>query len=250
MKYLLLILLLSIFSALSAQDVQILLKEATNLEKTQKEDQAFEKYKQVLVAEPANLLALTKSSELSSSIGGRVEDKKAKLAFFKSAADYADKALGINSNSAEANYARAVAASKLSTVETENKTLVQDVKDTRKFIDRALSIDPDHGKANYVLGKWHYDISTTSWAKKAAFKVLFGGMGDASLDSAYKYMEKSRRLEPYYVQNYLDLAKAYKGDYKPAKAIEVLNLLVKLPVRTADDVALKVEGKQLLAEMQ
>jgi hypothetical protein len=88
------------------------------------------------------------------------------------------------------------------------------------------------------------------WAKKAAVKVLFGGMPDGTIDNAFKYMEKSRTLEPYFVQNFLDLAKAYKYDYKPAKAIEVLNQLVKLPIRTSNDAAMKAEGKQILSEMQ
>lgn len=118
------------------------------------------------------------------------------------------------------------------------------------YSDRALALNPNHGKANYILGKWNYEVSTLSWVKKAAVKVAYGGMGSASLDSAYKYMERCRTLEPYYVQNFLDLAKAYKNDYKPSKAIEVLNQLVKLPTRTADDVALKAEGKQMLSEMQ
>jgi FimV-like protein len=50
--------------------------------------------------------------------------------------------------------------------------------------------------------------------------------------------------------NYLDLAKAYIQDDKPPKAIEVLKQLVKLPLRTADDAALKEEGKKLLSDLQ
>jgi hypothetical protein len=89
-----------------------------------------------------------------------------------------------------------------------------------------------------------------SWAKKAAVKVLYGGMSKATIENVYTYMEKCKKLEPYFVLNYLDLARAYKYDHKPAQAIEVLNQLVKLPTRTADDVALKSEGKKMLSEMQ
>jgi uncharacterized protein YdiU (UPF0061 family) len=75
-------------------------------------------------------------------------------------------------------------------------------------------------------------------------------MPPATIENAFKYMEKCRVLEPYFVLNFLDLAKAYKYDNQPAKAIEVLNQLVKLPLRTADDAALKAEGKTLLGQMQ
>jgi hypothetical protein len=39
-------------------------------------------------------------------------------------------------------------------------------------------------------------------------------------------------------------------DHQPAKAIDILQKLIKLPNRTFDDAALKEEGKQLLATMQ
>jgi hypothetical protein len=39
-------------------------------------------------------------------------------------------------------------------------------------------------------------------------------------------------------------------DNKPPKAIEVLQKLVKLPIRTADDAAYKEEGKKMLTELQ
>ncbi len=81
-------------------------------------------------------------------------------------------------------------------------------------------------------------------------KTLYGGLPKGDIDSAILYMEKCRVLDQYFVRNYLDLAKAYQYKSQPAKAIEVLNKLVKLPNRTADDAALKEEGKQILQQMQ
>lgn len=250
MKRILVMMVLLLSGNVFAQDVNVLLKEASNFERSLKDEQALDKYKTVLATEPSNMLALVKSSELSSAIGGRQTDKKAKQNFFESAKMYADKALAVDLNSAEANYARAVVADKLTGVETENKKLAADIKDVKTYADKALSINPNHGKANYILGKWNFEMVTLAWAKKAALKVLFGGMPEASIENAFKYMEKCRTLEPYFVLNFLDLAKAYKYDNQPAKAIEVLNQLVKLPTRTPDDMALKAEGKKLLSEMQ
>jgi tetratricopeptide (TPR) repeat protein len=82
-----------------------------------------------------------------------------------------------------------------------------------------------------------------------AVKAFFGGMEDAKIEDAIMYMEKARVLDQYYVINYLDLAKAYKYDNKPAKAIEVLQKMLKLPNRTADDANYKEEGKKLLEEL-
>jgi hypothetical protein len=233
-----------------AQDAAVLYKEGQNLDRALKEDEAFEKYKQVLALEANNLPALVRCAELSAGIGARLADKKAKKTYFDLSKDYADKALAANANSADANYARAVAAGKQTEVETDNKKIVANVKDINVYATKALAINPNHGRANYVLGRWHYEMASLMWAKRAALKVFFGGMPESSIEDAIKYMEKAKALEPYFVRNFLDLAKAYKYDNKPAKAIEVLNQLVKLPNRTADDVALKAEGKKLLTEMQ
>jgi hypothetical protein len=59
-----------------AQDVNILLKEAENLEYKFKETEALDKYKQVLVADGNNLKALIKTAELSAAIGARQNNKK------------------------------------------------------------------------------------------------------------------------------------------------------------------------------
>ena len=48
----------------------------------------------------------------------------------------------------------------------------------------------------------------------------------------------------------LDLAKAYKENRQPAKAIEILERLVKMPNRSFNDIALKAEGTKLLASLQ
>lgn len=233
-----------------AQDISSLLKEASNFERTLKDDQALDKYKSVLTYEPSNQQALVRASELSGAIGGRKADKKAKQDYYEQAKEYADKALAINDNNADANYVRALAASRLTEVETDSKKLVANVKDINIYANKALSINPNHGKANYVLGRWNFEIISLSWAKKAAIKVLFGGMPPASIENVFKYMEKCKTLEPYFVINFLDLAKAYKYDSQPAKAIEVLNQLAKLPTRTPDDIAYKTEGKKMLSEMQ
>jgi tetratricopeptide (TPR) repeat protein len=250
MKKILIVVMLLLSGQLFAQDVAVLLKEATNFERALKDQDALNKYKEVLAVESTNIIALVKSTELTAGLGVKQTDKKLKREFYDKAKDFAEQALKANPESADANYARALVALKLTEVETENKKLVADLKDAKTFADKALSINPDHGKANYVLGKWNFGMVQFPWAKKAAVKVLFGGMPDGTIEDAEKYMEKSRSLEPYFVQNFLDLAKAYKYDYKPAKAIEVLNQLVKLPTRTSNDVAMKAEGKQLLSEMQ
>ena len=64
------------------------------------------------------------------------------------------------------------------------------------------------------------------------------------------YMEKCKTLEPYYMINYYFLNKAYKDNDKPAKQIEVLSRMVKLPNRTLDDAAMKEDAQKQLQQLQ
>lgn len=233
----------------NAQDVNILLKEASNFEKQLKEPEALAKYKQVIATDPDNMIALVKCTELNCSMGARQTDKNAKTNFYNEAQTCAQKALAADSNSADANYAMAIVAGKMAEIEPEKKQSTEFVRQIKIYADKALAINPDHARANYVEGKWHYDMVTLSFFKKAAVKTLYGGMQKGSIDSAIYYMEKCRKLDQYFVRNYFDLAKAYQYNNQPTNTLEVLNKLVKLPNRTADDAALKQEGQKLLDQM-
>lgn len=244
------VLALVVFSFTSfSQDVNVLLKEAENLEKAFKDEGALDKYKKLWAIAPSNINALLKSAELTANIGGRLKEKKARKTYYETAKAYATKALELNPNSADVNYVMSIVSGRMTEVETENKKIIEYVKDIRVYADKALSINPNHARANYALGKWHFEIVQLSWVKKMAVKAFFGGMQDGTIEDAIKYMEKARTLDQYYVINYLDLAKTYKYDNKPAKAIEVLQKLIKLPNRTTDDAAFKAEGKKLLDDL-
>lgn len=235
---------------LQAQNADELLKEALELQRSLKENEALEKYKQVLTIESTNVVALVKCTEINCSIGSRQKTKSEQSEYFERAVDFAKKAVSANSSNADANYAMALAAGKMTHVEPERKEVIDYVRQVKTYVDKALATNPNHAKANYALGMWHYKIVNLSWVKKAAVQTLYGGLPDAKIDSAIFYMEKCKSSDQYFAQNYLDLAKAYKYNREPAKAIDVLTKLIKLPTRTPDDPAIKAEGKQMLEEMQ
>jgi tetratricopeptide (TPR) repeat protein len=250
MKYLLILFGAFCMVSVHAQEMNILLKEADNLEKQLKEPEALDKYKQVLLQNPTHLKSLVKLAELNVAMGNRQTDKNSKRLYYETALSFANRAFQADSNQADASYAMAMVSGKMTDVETENKKIVAYVKDVKLFADRALSINPNHARANYTLGRWHYEMANLSGIKKVAVKLFYGGLPEGNLDDAIRYMEKCKTLEPYFVSNYLDLAKAYKDNRRPAQAIEVLNRLVKLPTRSTDDIASKAEGAKLLESMQ
>lgn len=250
MKYLLVFIFCFIHLFSSAQDLTVLLKEADNLERQIKEPEALEKYKLVLEQDPSNIKALIKAAELNASIGGRQMDKNAKRLYLETALSFAKKAYQVDPNNADANFVMGMASGKMTDIETENKKIVAFVKDAKLYNEKAIAINPKHAKATYSIGKWHYEMVNLSGIKKIAVKLFYGGLPNGDLDSAITYFEKSKSLDPYFVLNYLDLAKAYRDNHRPSQAIDVLNKLVKLPIRTGDDQALKAEGAKMLNDIQ
>jgi tetratricopeptide (TPR) repeat protein len=233
-----------------SQDTAGLRKEAILLERQQKESEAIEKYKTILVQNPIQLNALVKLTELNVLQGNLQTDKNAKRLYYETALAFAKRAFLADSNNETTNYAMAMASGKMTDVETDNRKIVAFVKDVKLFAEKALARNPNYGKANYVLGKWHYEMTNLSGIKKVAVKLFYGGLPEGNMESAIQFMEKCKSLEPYFVPNFLDLAKAYKDNRQPAPAIEVLLKLVKLPTRTSEDVVLKAEGAKLLETLQ
>ena len=246
MKVWLFILFFSFVQVLPAQDINMLTHEADLMEKQFKEEQALAKYKQAATINPTSIPILVKCAELNCSIGARQTDASLKKTYFETAKIFADQLLEVNAGNADVNYVQALVFGKLTEVEQDKKKVVEDVRNIKQFADKALALDPSHAKANYVLGKWHFEMLNLNWFKKAAMKTFYGGLPPADIDTAINYMEKCKTLSPYFVPNYLDLAKAYQFKNRPNQAIEVLNKLVKLPNRTADDANLKAEGKKIL----
>jgi hypothetical protein len=250
MKYILTVLFFVCSAFLHAQDVNVLLKEASNYEKLLNETEAYKKYAQAADIDSKNITALVKCTEINCAVGARQKDKNAKTIYYNAAETFAQKAYAADSTKADASYAMALAAAKMTEVAEENKQVVAWVRQSKLYADKALLLNPAHAKANYTLGKWHYEMANLSWGKKAAVKALYGGLTKGDMDSAIFYMERCRKFDMYFVQNYLDLAKAYRDTNRLALELEVLNKLVKLPNRTPDDAAWKEEGKKMLESIQ
>ncbi len=249
MKYLF---LLSIFCSytLLAQNTSTLIQQAEQLERQLKEADASSLYQAVLLQDPRNVQALCKLAELQSILGEKATDKKAKQLYFETSYSFAKRAWLADSNRVETNYVMAMASGKMTDFESDNKKVVGFVRDIKDYAERAIKINPNYGKAQYVLGKWHYEMYILSGFKKAAVKLMYGGLPSGDPDIAIACMEKCRNLEPYFVSNYLDLGRAYKEVRKPTEAIDVLTKLQKLPNRNSADPLQKAAGATLLATLQ
>ena len=244
---LILFFLLSFFA--SAQDVNKLIKKADSLESALNEMAAYETFLQVLKIDPRNYHSLWKSSELCSRIGNRQKVKESKLDYFKAGRIFAETAIKVDPKSADGYYALSVAMGRKALIESGNER-IKAVKEIKTNADKALAINPNHGRAWHVLGKWNYEVSNLNGIEKAALKIIYGGLPKASLAESIRCYEKAKQLEPVFALNNLELAKAYHRNDEDTKAIELLKALPNIPAKTEDDARIKAEGKKLLEKIQ
>ena len=232
-----------------AQDVSVLLKEAQQHEARFNDQEALQKYVQILRHQPDNILALCKSSELHALIGRRLPTKEKQTEYYKLARLYAQQALKINPNFAEANFVMSFALGRIALISSGDER-VNAVKEIRTYAEKTIKLDPSHYKAYHVMGKWHYEVSNLNTVEKWLLKVAYGSLPPSSLETAIGNFDKSRQLNPGFLLNYLELAKSYERKDEKKKAIEILTTMMKLPPTTSNDANIKASGKKLLEKLR
>ncbi len=232
-----------------AQDVAALIKEADRLEAVPNELASFNKFKEVLKIQATNIYALVKCSELCSRICKRQANKATMNDYYEGARIYAETALKVNPNSSDANCVMAIAQGRMALTKS-GKEKIAASKDIKRYAELAIKYDAANFRAWHVLGRWHYEVSNLSGLERAAAKIFYGGMPAASLKEAIKAFEKAKILDPLFVLNYYEMARAYKRNDEKQKAINTINAMLKLGSRTEDDEQIKIDGRELLKKWE
>lgn len=241
--------LLSAALFVKAQSVSDMVEEAKQLEKQMKESEAFEKDKDILKIQPTQLEALNQASQLCSRIGNRQKNKEDKVNYYNQAKSYALQALKVNPNSPDANLSMAIAMGRMALI-SGAKDKVAASKDVKKYAELAIKFNPSLAQGYHVLGKWNFEVANLNAFERGAAKMLFGGLPDGSLQNAITNYEKCRQLDPAFVLNYYELARAYKENDQQDKAIDVLKKALTLRNIAQDDANIKVDCRKMLDDLQ
>jgi tetratricopeptide (TPR) repeat protein len=111
----------------------------------------------------------------------------------------------------------------------DTKTQVQQSREIKENIDRAIALAPDDDIAYLVLSRWHYKISGLSFFAKAFAKIIYGGLPDASLDEAEKLLQQAIGLHDRIAHRY-NLGKVYDRMDRQKDANEQYQKALTLPV--------------------
>ena len=246
------VILLSLLLPLSiyAQTADELVTQGQALEEQQNEVAAYGKYKEALQKDPNNVDALCGASYMASRIGNRKTERADKTDYFRKAEDWANKAIQLEPNNAQANYVKALAMGRIALIATARERVAAS-RDIKKHADLAIKNDPSHHGAWLILAKWHIKMANLSFAEKLAAEAIFGGIPKgASNEKAVECCRKAIELSPGYVLYYYELAQIYEIMDKDDVAIKILDKGLAKPNTNIDDPKYKTEMRAMKARLQ
>lgn len=226
--------------------VRVKLFQAAALANSFKDSEALGVYQDILKTVPAHYLALWQCTVLSVKIGVRYSDETRKSAYFDAARQYAERALQLQPEGGESNYAVALALFSQATLYRAGARL-QAFSDLRSHVYLATKYRPDLPEAWQLLGRWQYRVSHYNVLERLYSKLVLGGVPDGG-DSreAMADLEKAHELQPQNLQFCYDLARMCRYQGRRKRAIVILQVAEKIAPVTSEDLVVSRLCRKML----
>lgn len=222
------------------------LRKAAALQAKYQDSEALAEYQAALKINPQHYLGLWRAAVLSVSIGNRYSDETRKRAYFAAAHEYADRALLIQPEGGESNYAMALALFSEAGLLSARSRL-RTFKQLRSHVYLAAERRPDLPEVWQLLGRWYYRVAHYNVLEKTYSRILLGGYPQgATSKKAMEALEKAHQLDSTRIQYCYDLARMYKYQGRRRRAIAILQEAIKLPAFTSEDLTVNRLCQQLL----
>ncbi len=230
--------LLFVFSAYGNETLKALLDKAMAAQKKYQETTAIDLYKQVLKIDSINFVALYNISYLYQRQGWLEEginNEKSKQ-LYTEFSKYAKLAYRHYPNTFEGNVLMAGASARMARF-LPAKERVQAAWDIKKYADIAYKLNPNHADVLHMLAWWNYELTKPTWLERKLSDLLFGGLPkDASIDNAFKFLEKAMKVNPNYLVYFYDMAVFFLHVGNKVKATEYLNIAIKMKPDSPEEV--------------
>lgn len=160
----------------------------------------------------------------------------------------AQRAVRVNSRGADGHFMVAVATGRVALTKGA-RDRVRYASVIREEALRALELDPRHGGAMHVLGRWNAEIMRLPGITKMFAKAFLGAsiFNQASWANAESYFDQAIGVEPNNLYHHLDLAEALVDSDSPGRAVAHLELVGQLPLGCEPmDATYKQQAAELL----
>jgi tetratricopeptide (TPR) repeat protein len=212
---------------------------------------ALKDYEAALAADPNDYDALIKAAYEAVALGEFDPSAEHRTALYRSAEQYARRAVAANPRDAEAHFQLSEALGR-NALTMGVRDRVKSASEIRDEALAALAIDGRHSGALHVLGVWNAEIMRLNGLSRAIARHFLGGkvFDAANWDDAQRYLEQSVANDSTRIVHRLDLAAVYADRGERAKAIEQYEWIARAPVTDYNDPNYKIDAMRRLKELR
>lgn len=235
-------------------EISNLLQQADSLYAAFKTREALHTLSRVLELDANNFEALAKSARGHIDLGDLIPDsdpnaKEKKLKEYRTAEEYARKAVKIDPQNTWGHFYVAASLGKIASQSPISKQ-IDLAGEIRVEVEKAIEADPQNGFAYHIYGVWHRrmaEVGNTSRMLASAF--LWRSIPKGDLNTSVDYLKKAIAINPTVISHHLEIAKTYVdlGRYDLARTS--LKSSLAQPIQFSDDAKHKREAEKLLAEI-
>ena len=236
-------------------DIARLHRSAERLHAQFKPRDAANELQKILQRDGQNFEALAKLARAHIDIGDMIpgssqdaQDRRMKE--YRTAEDYARKAIKVNPNSTWGYFYVAASLGNMAMLSPVAKQ-IDLAGEIRSAIEKAIALDSQNGFAYHVYGVWHRKMAEISRASRMVVSVFYGrSIPTGSFEKSIEYLRRAVALNPTVIVSRLELARSYAAVEEWSLARNSLTSIRELPTKFSDDAKHKEKAEQLLDEIK
>lgn len=212
---------------------------------------ALKEYEAAIAIDSTNYDALRNAAYECVELGEFDTNAERRGALYRSAEQYARRAVAANPRDADGHFQLAQALGR--------SALTMGVRDRIKFASEirnealaALAIDAKHSGALHVMGVWNAEIMRVNGFSRTIARHFLGAsiFDAANWNDAQRYLEGAVAADSTRIVHRLDLAAVYADRDQRAKAIEQYEWIARAPVTDYNDPNYKADAMRRLTALR
>ncbi len=218
---------------------------ANELREDLKDQDALDRYLQVLEIEPEHFEALSGAAYLYGKLGSHLEQREEQADYFEEAVILAERAIEQAPDHPESNFVMAWAYGGIAMVSNGQKK-IEAGKRVYDHVNRVLEQREDDHRAWYVLANLNYEAAGATFVEKAAAQILYGGLPPNLTDrNAIMAYARAVELRQDLILYRFELARVFARVGRYGDALEHLNHALSLEPRLEGDDSLLEQCREL-----
>jgi tetratricopeptide (TPR) repeat protein len=212
---------------------------------------ALRAFEAALSIDAGNYDALVNAAECALELGEFNGNAEQRDSLFRSAEQYARRAVAANPNGAEGHFELAQALGRTALTQGPRDRIKYAIE-VRDQALAALKIDSRHSGALHVMGVWNAEVMRLNGFTRMLAKKFLGGnvFNEANWDAAQRYMEQSVAADSARIAHRLDLGSVYADRKMRDQAVAQFEWIARAPITDFNDPHYKEQAARKLKDLK